>query len=52
MFKRAGYSVYTLSRNCSNSNIGIKTEPVAVGADATVYVWFLGQIYVHRPLQP
>ena len=27
-------------------NLLLKTEPVSVGADATVYVWFLGQIYV------
>ena len=26
----------------------IKTEPVTVGADSTKYVWFLGQIYVHK----
>ena len=34
----------------------IKIEPVTVGADATVYVWFLDQIYAVQtalpPLQP
>ena len=38
--------IYTLSKN--NLNLRIKTGPVTVGADATLYshVWFLGQIYV------
>ena len=26
----------------------IKTEPVLVGEDATVYIWFLGQINVNK----
>ena len=29
----------------------IKIEPVTVGADATVYVWFLDQIYVDKAVQ-
>ena len=29
-----------------NMNLRIKTDPVTVGADAAVYVWFVGQIYV------
>ena len=28
-------------------NYILVSEPVMVGADATVYVWFLWQIYVH-----
>ena len=30
----------------NNLNMHIKTEPVTVGADATVYVWFLCKIFV------
>ena len=29
----------------NNLNFRLKSEPVAVGAEATVYVWILGQIY-------
>ena len=36
-----------------NLNLRIKTEPITVGADETVYVWFLIHVLkaVH-PLQP
>ena len=46
----------------NNLNISIKMEPVTVGADVSVYVWFLGQTYTvmycmktkagHIPLHP
>ena len=26
----------------------MKTEPVPVGADATIYVWFLGRIFIYK----
>ena len=32
----------------NNLNLGIKTKPVTVGKDATVYVWFLHQIYSYE----
>ena len=31
-------------------NYILVSEPVMVGADATVYVWFLWQIYVHTQM--
>ena len=42
----------------NNLNLCVQNEPVTVGADATVYVWFLGQICVSKsqtyciPLHP
>ena len=37
-------------QHCPNNNLKlcIKTEPVTAGADATVYVWILGQIHVYK----
>ena len=32
----------------NNLNLCVQNEPVTVGADATVYVWFLGQICVSK----
>ena len=31
-----------------HTNFFIKTKPITVGADATVYVWFLSQIQVFK----
>ena len=37
---------YCCTHNAKNNlKLCMKTEPVTVGADATVYVWFLGQIF-------
>ena len=40
-------ALYMVLVHCPKNilNLGIETEPVTVGADATIYVWFLGQIY-------
>ena len=32
----------------NNLNVRLQTEHVTVGADATVYVWFLCQIHVSK----
>ena len=57
-------ALYMVLVHCPKNilNLGIETEPVTVGADATIYVWFLGQIYgpkypgyilyLLHPLQP
>ena len=39
-----------IAKQCpkNNLNLCVKTEPVTAGADATVNVWFLGQIYVNK----
>ena len=39
------YEQGSLHRVKNNLNLRMKAEPVAVGADATIYVWFLSQIY-------
>ena len=41
------YVWYTIYMHCPNHNLNLraKTEPIPAGAVATVYVWFLGQIY-------
>ena len=33
-----------------NLNLRVKNEPVTVGADTTVHVWFLAQICKHKPV--
>ena len=45
-------NVHCSAAHCpkSNLNLCINTENVTVGADATVYVWFLCRIYVNKPL--
>ena len=39
-------ALYMVLVHCPKNilNLGIETEPVTVGADATIYVWFMGQI--------
>ena len=43
LFCSLGTKTKVVSPHCpkNNMNLGIKTEPVTVGADTTVYVWFL-----------
>ena len=45
------YEQGSLHRVKNNLNLRMKAEPVAVGADATIYVWFLSQIYVVKYMQ-
>ena len=46
---KVSFTTGDLTRDCGlypkhNLNLRIKTESVTVGADATEYIWFLGQI--------
>ena len=42
---------FTCHPHCPKNNLKscMKTEPLTVGAEATVYVWFLSQIFVKKP---